>query len=55
MEEVSIIIPAYNEREGITHVIESLRLLKERYGTRWEIIVVDDCSTYCTPQILKKI
>ena len=53
MEEVSIIIPAYNEREGIAHVIESLRLLKERYGTRWEIIVVDDGSTDGTPAMVK--
>ena len=54
MEEVSIIIPAYNEKEGITHVIESLRLLKERYGTRWEIIVVDDGSTDGTPAMVRK-
>ena len=53
MEEVSIIIPAYNEKEGITHIIESLRLLKERYGTRWEIIVVDDGSTDGTPAMVK--
>ena len=54
MEEVSIIIPAYNEREGIVRVIESLRLLKERYGTRWEIIVVDDGSTDGTPEMVKE-
>lgn len=52
---VSIIIPAYNEREGISHVIESLQVLRERHGYRWEIIVVDDGSTDGTPDIVKKI
>jgi glycosyltransferase involved in cell wall biosynthesis len=54
MEEVSIIIPAYNEKEGITHVIESLLLLKEKHGPRWEIIVVDDGSTDVTSEMVKK-
>lgn len=55
MEEISIIIPAYNEKEGILQVIESLQSLKVRYGNRWEIIVVDDGSTDGTPEMIKNI
>lgn len=51
-EEASIIIPAYNEREGIPHVIESLQSLRKRHGNRWEIIVVDDGSTDGTPELI---
>lgn len=53
-EEVSIIIPAYNEKEGITHVIESLRFLRGKHGQRWEIIVVDDGSTDGTPERVRQ-
>lgn len=53
-EEVSIIIPAYNEKEGITHVIESLRFLRGKHGQRWEIIVVDDGSRDGTPERVRQ-
>ncbi|MDG6027849.1 MAG: glycosyltransferase family 2 protein [Candidatus Brocadia sp.] len=52
-EEASIIIPTYNEREGISQVIESLQLLKKRHGNRWEIIIVDDGSTDGTSEMIK--
>ena len=39
--DVTIIIPAYNEEEGITDVITQLKELSENY----EILVVDDGST----------
>lgn len=52
---VSIIIPVYNEREGISHVIESMQSLREKHGSRWEIIVVDDGSTDGTSDVLKNI
>lgn len=53
IEEASIIIPAYNEREGILQVIESLQSLKKRYGNRWEIIIVDDGSTDGTSEMIR--
>ncbi|MDN3514982.1 MAG: glycosyltransferase family 2 protein [Candidatus Brocadia sp.] len=55
IEEASIIIPAYNEREGIPKVIESLQSLKKSYGNGWEIIVVDDGSTDGTSEIVRNI
>ncbi|OQZ03639.1 MAG: hypothetical protein B6D34_06880 [Candidatus Brocadia sp. UTAMX1] len=55
MEEASIIIPAYNEKEGIFQVIESLRSLKKRCGNHWEIIVVDDGSTDGTSEMIRDI
>ncbi|MBV6518006.1 MAG: Undecaprenyl-phosphate 4-deoxy-4-formamido-L-arabinose transferase [Candidatus Brocadia fulgida] len=53
IEEASIIIPAYNEREGISAVIESLQSLKKRLDNRWEIIVVDDGSTDGTSETIQ--
>ncbi|MEP9411186.1 MAG: glycosyltransferase family 2 protein [Candidatus Brocadia sp.] len=53
MEEASIIIPAYNEKEGIPQVIESLQSLRKRYGNRWEIIIVDDGSTDGTSEMIR--
>ena len=41
---VSIIIPAYNEEEGVGHVITEMRAVLERHSITAEIIVVDDGS-----------
>ena len=44
MKQVSVIIPAYNEEEGIGEVLERVhRVLRGRYD--YELIVVDDGST----------
>jgi glycosyltransferase involved in cell wall biosynthesis len=50
---VSIIIPAYNEKEGISQVIDSLQALRKSHSYRWEIIVVDDGSTDGTADMIK--
>lgn len=50
--EISIIIPAFNEAEGISDTLEELTGFIS--GKSWEIIVVNDGSTDSTAEILKK-
>lgn len=51
-ELVSIIAPVYNNSEFIEQTIESVQ--KQTYKN-WEMIIVDDCSTDRTPELIKKI
>lgn len=50
-EKVSIITPAYNAEKFIQETIESV--IQQTYP-HWEMIIVDDCSTDQTTQIVKK-
>jgi glycosyltransferase involved in cell wall biosynthesis len=54
--EYSIIVPCFNEGQVIQHVVTSLRaFLAQQAEISYEIIVVDDCSTDDTPEILKRL
>jgi glycosyltransferase involved in cell wall biosynthesis len=48
---VSVVIPAYNERKSIGHVIEETVSVMDSLRVPYEIIVVDDGSTDGTAQI----
>ncbi|MFW5980984.1 MAG: glycosyltransferase family 2 protein [bacterium] len=50
-ELVSIITPLYNSEKYIAETIESV--LAQTYQS-WEMIVVDDCSSDCGPQIVEE-
>mgnify|MGYP000301401297 CR=1 FL=1 len=54
MEEelVSIIMPSYNTGKFIKETINSV--ISQTYSN-WELIIVDDCSTDNTDEILKNI
>jgi glycosyltransferase involved in cell wall biosynthesis len=54
IKTLSIIIPAYNEKEFIERTIEKV-LRADTLGLKKEIIVIDDGSTDGTKKILKKI
>jgi len=51
MSKVSVIMPAYNAANHISHAIESV--LKQTYSD-WELIVIDDGSTDNTADIVKQ-
>jgi glycosyltransferase involved in cell wall biosynthesis len=49
---VSIVMPAYNAGKYISQAIESV--IQQSF-TRWELIIVDDCSSDNTDKIVKNI
>ena len=55
MDKASIIIPVYNEKDGIAHVIATLQSIKRKYSDSWEIIIIDDGSIDGTTDIVNNI
>lgn len=51
-EKVSIIIPTYNRSKLLSEAVKSLQ---EQTYENFEIIIVDDCSTDCTEEAVKKM
>lgn len=49
-EKISVILPVYNGEDHVAEAIESV--LQQTYNN-WELIIVNDCSTDSTSQILE--
>jgi glycosyltransferase involved in cell wall biosynthesis len=49
---LSIIIPCYNEEKFLTRVVDNIRAVELPDGMQKEIVVVDDCSTDRTMELL---
>lgn len=49
--QITIIIPVHNEERYLSACLESVL---EQKGVEYEVIVIDDCSTDSTPQILEE-
>jgi glycosyltransferase involved in cell wall biosynthesis len=52
-EGVSVVVPAFNEREAIAASLRELKGVMEGIGRPWELIVVDDGSTDGTGEIAR--
>jgi glycosyltransferase involved in cell wall biosynthesis len=50
---ISVVIPLFNEELTIGNVIERLTAVMQKIGFKYEIIVVDDCSTDRSLEISK--
>lgn len=50
--DIVILIPCYNEESNIKRTIN---LIKKEYDNSFDIVVIDDCSTDDTPNIIKNI
>ena len=48
---ISILTPSFNHEKYVGHFINSL--IAQTYSN-WELIIVDDCSTDSSPNIVKK-
>lgn len=52
MKKLTIIVPVYNEEKTILEILKQLNLIKSE-GITYEIIIVNDCSTDKTLEILE--
>ncbi len=55
MQKIAVIIPCYNEEDSIAHVIDEIRTLPENKLFSITPVVVNDCSTDKTLEVLKKL
>lgn len=54
IKRLSIIIPAYNEERTISLILERIREVKLIRSIEKEVIIVNDCSTDNTEQVIKE-
>ncbi len=50
-EGVSIVMPAFNEEEGVSRSVRDLRTVMDNLGRPYEVVVVDDGSTDATAEL----
>ncbi|HPE98128.1 MAG TPA: glycosyltransferase family 2 protein [Chitinophagales bacterium] len=52
--KLSVLVPAYNEEATIVRILDTLQTVQLPEGIRMELVVVNDCSTDRTGQIVEQ-
>ncbi|MDD4690576.1 MAG: glycosyltransferase family 2 protein [Eubacteriales bacterium] len=56
MTRVSLVIPCYNSSKTVGNVIDNIKkVMSERYGYEYEIILVNDCSADQTKDVIEDL
>ena len=53
--ELTVVVPVYNEIEVLDELVQRCEAAAAQAVERWELIVVDDCSTDGTAERLKQL
>ncbi len=53
--DLSIVVPVYNEEECLPMLVKELDDALADYAHPWEVILVDDCSTDRTPELIAEV
>ena len=53
--DITFFVPCYNEEKNIQNTINALISSLKKFNLKFEIIIVDDCSTDNTNKIIKEI
>ncbi len=53
--DISVILPCYNERDHVVAEIDRIRGALDASDYTYEIIVVDDCSTDGSNEVLRQV
>jgi glycosyltransferase involved in cell wall biosynthesis len=53
--ELSVVVPAYNERDGLPELLAEIERACDSIGLAWEVIFVDDGSTDGSGELLERL
>jgi glycosyltransferase involved in cell wall biosynthesis len=54
MMQYSVVVPAYNEEENISHLVAKIKVVMEQLSSDWELILIDDGSKDHTLQKMEE-
>jgi len=55
MQKISFVVPVYNEEENISRLVEEIQAVAPDLHDSYEILLVDDCSTDRSLQIIRQL